>query len=184
GGRTVRARTEPHVPAVVPTASPESEKEQRRLAVLLLDQLVALHQQSMARGDFVTSVVPLSEKEASSVLEQRIDAGIDQGTVFGKLTGRARAKAKQMLAPNMQSPLVAETVFHLVRVLRRIDTVTSRDTRRIPRSPLQLRGLDARQRRAGRLGQRGAFRRAPLTRRGRQPRIEHQARDRAWRDAR
>ena len=132
GGRTVRARTEPHVPAVVPTASPESEKEQRRLAVLLLDQLVALHQQSMARGDFVTSVVPLSEKEASSVLEQRIDAGIDQGTVFGKLTGRARAKAKQMLAPNMQSPLVAETVFHLVRVLRRIDTVTSRDTSRIP----------------------------------------------------
>src|SRR5437879_7771574 len=37
-----------------------------------------------------------------------------------------------MLAPNMSSPLVAETVFHLVRVLRRIDTVTSKDTRRIP----------------------------------------------------
>ena len=132
GRLPVRPRTEPHVPAVVPTASPESEKEQRRLAVLLLDQLVALHARSMSRGDFVTSVVPLSEKEASSVLEQRIDAGIEQGTVLAKLEGRARAKAKQMLAPNMASPLVAETVFHLVRVLRRIDTVTSKDTRRIP----------------------------------------------------
>jgi len=29
-------------------------------------------------------------------------------------------------------PLVAETLFHLVRVLRRIDSVTSKDTRRIP----------------------------------------------------
>ncbi|MEK6227041.1 MAG: NYN domain-containing protein [Chloroflexota bacterium] len=133
GGRLpVRARTEPHVPAVVPTASPESDKEQRRLAVLLLDQLVALHARSMSRGDFVTSVVPLSEKEASSVLEQRIDAGVEQGTVLAKLEGRARAKAKQMLAPNMAAPLVAETFFHLVRVLRRIDTVTSKDTRRIP----------------------------------------------------
>ncbi|HEV8470582.1 MAG TPA: NYN domain-containing protein, partial [Candidatus Limnocylindria bacterium] len=132
GGVRVHARTEPHVPAVVPTASPESEKEQRRLAVLLLDQLVALHARAMARGDFVTSVVPLSEKEASSVLEQRIDAGVDQGTVLAKLEGRARAKAKQMLAPNISSPLVAETFFHLVRVLRRIDTVTSKDTRRIP----------------------------------------------------
>src|SRR5216117_209388 len=131
GGRVVRA-TPPIVPAVVPTASPESEKEQRRLAVLLLDQLVAIHASSMARGDFVRSVVPLSEKEASSVLEQRIDAGIDQGTVLAKLEGRARAKAKQMLAPNMSSSLVAETFFHLVRVLRRIDTVTSKDTRRIP----------------------------------------------------
>lgn len=131
GART-RPRSEPHVPAVVPTASPESEKEQRRLAVLLLDQLVALHAPAMPRGDFVTSVVPLSEKEASSVLEQRIDAGIEQGTVIAKLEGRARAKAKQMLAPNMSSPLVAETFFHLVRVLRRIDTVTSKDTRRIP----------------------------------------------------
>lgn len=132
GRLPVRARTEPHVPAVVPTASPESDKEQRRLAVLLLDQLVALHARSMSRGDFVTSVVPLSEKEASSVLEQRIDAGIEQGTVLAKLEGRARAKAKQMLAPNMAAPLVAETFFHLVRVLRRIDTVTSKDTRRIP----------------------------------------------------
>src|SRR5439155_467431 len=32
GAVRVHARTEPHVPAVVPTASPESEKEQRRLA--------------------------------------------------------------------------------------------------------------------------------------------------------
>ena len=132
GRLPVRARTEPHVPAVVPTASPESDKEQRRLAVLLLDQLVSLHARAMSRGDFVTSVVPLSEKEASSVLEQRIDAGIEQGTVLAKLEGRARAKAKQMLAPNMSAPLVAETFFHLVRVLRRIDTVTSKDTRRIP----------------------------------------------------
>jgi uncharacterized LabA/DUF88 family protein len=132
GRLPVRPRTEPHVPAVVPTASPESDKEQRRLAVLLLDQLVALHARAMSRGDFVTSVVPLSEKEASSVLEQRIDAGIEQGTVLAKLEGRARAKAKQMLAPNMSAPLVAETIFHLVRVLRRIDTVTSKDTRRIP----------------------------------------------------
>ena len=126
------ARAEPHVPAVVPTASPESEKEQRRLAVLLLDQLVALHAQAMARGEFVTSVVPLSEKEASSVLEQRIDAGIEQGNVVAKATGRSRAKANQLIAPNMSSPVVAETFFHLVRVLRRIDTVTSKDTRRIP----------------------------------------------------
>ena len=132
GRLPARVRTEPHVPAVVPTASPESDKEQRRLAVLLLDQLVALHARAMARGDFVTSVVPLSQKEASSVLEQRIDAGIEQRTVVAKLEGRARAKAKQMLAPNMSSPLVAETIFHLVRVLRRIDTVTSKDTRRIP----------------------------------------------------
>src|SRR5438445_1558628 len=134
GVRTrIRAgRAEPHVPAVVPTASPESEKEQRRLAVLLLDQLVALHARAMPRSDFVNSVVPLSEKEASSVLEQRIDAGIEQGTVLAKSEGRARAKAKQLLSPNMTSPVVAETFFHLVRVLRRIDTVTSRDTRRIP----------------------------------------------------
>jgi len=132
GRLPARPRTEPHVPAVVPTASPESDKEQRRLAVLLLDQLVSLHARAMSRGDFVTSVVPLSEKEASSVLEQRIDAGVEQGTVLAKLEGRARAKAKQMLDPNMAAPLVAETFFHLVRVLRRIDTVTSKDTRRIP----------------------------------------------------
>ena len=130
GGRAVRA-TPPIVPAVVPTGSPESEKEQRRLAVLLLDQLVATHASSMARGDFVRSVVPLSEKEASSVLEERIDAAIEQRHIEAKFEGRTRAKAKQLLAPNLSSPLVAETYFHFVRLLRRINTVT-KDTKRVP----------------------------------------------------
>jgi hypothetical protein len=130
GSRIVRA-TPPIVPAVVPTASPESEKEQRRLAVLLLDQLVAIHASSMARGDFVRSVVPLSEKEASSVLEERIDAAIEQHHIEAKFEGRTRAKAKQLLAPNFSSPLVAETYFHFVRLLRRINTVT-KDTKRVP----------------------------------------------------
>jgi uncharacterized LabA/DUF88 family protein len=126
------ARTAPPVvPAVVPTGSPESEKEQRRLALLLLDQLVATHSSSMARGDFVRSVVPLSEKEASSVLEERIDAAIEQRHILAKFEGRIRAKAKQLLAPNFSSPLVAETYFHFVRLLRRIDNVT-KDTKRVP----------------------------------------------------
>ena len=129
GGRGVR--TPPVVPAVVPTGSPESEKEQRRLAVLLLDQLVAIHASSMARGDFVRSVVPLSEKEASSVLEERIDAAIEQHHIQAKFEGRTRAKAKQLLSPNLSSPLVAETYFHFVRLLRRINTVT-KDTKRVP----------------------------------------------------
>jgi len=129
-GRGVRA-TPPVVPAVVPTGSPESEKEQRRLAVLLLDQLVAIHSSSMARGDFVRSVVPLSEKEASSVLEERIDAAIEQHHILAKFEGRIRAKAKQLLTPNFGSPLVAETYFHFVRLLRRIDNVT-KDTKRVP----------------------------------------------------
>ncbi len=121
----------PVVPAVVPTGSPESEKEQRRLAVLLLDQLVAIRADDMPRSDFVQSVVPLSEKEASTVLEQRIDAGIAQHHVVARNQGRFRATAKQLIAPNMTSPLVAETLFHLVRLLRRIDTVT-KDTKRVP----------------------------------------------------
>jgi uncharacterized LabA/DUF88 family protein len=129
-GRGVRA-TPPVVPAVVPTGSPESEKEQRRLGLLLLDQLVAIHGPSMARGDFVRSVVPLSEKEASSVLEERIDAAVEQRHIEAKFEGRTRAKAKQLLSPNMSSPLVAETYFHFVRLLRRIDTVT-KDTKRVP----------------------------------------------------
>jgi uncharacterized LabA/DUF88 family protein len=129
-GTGIRA-TPPVVPAVVPTGSPESEKEQRRLAVLLLDQLVAIHASSMARGDFVRSVVPLSEAEASSVLEQRIDAAIEQHHIQAKFEGRIRAKAKQLLAPNFASPLVAETLFHFVRLLRRINTVT-KDTKRVP----------------------------------------------------
>ena len=121
----------PVVPAVVPTGTPESEKEQRRLAVLLLDQLVAIRADAMPRSDFVQSVVPLSEKEASQVLEQRIDAGIEQQHVVARHEGRARAKAKQLIAPNMSSPLVAETLFHLVRLMRRIETVT-KDTKRVP----------------------------------------------------
>ena len=121
----------PVVPAVVPTGTPESEKEQRRLAVLLLDQLVAIHADAMPRSDFVQSVVPLSEREASTVLEQRVDAGIEQQNVVARSVGRARAKAKQLIAPNMGAPLVAETLFHLVRLLRRIDTVT-KDTKRVP----------------------------------------------------
>jgi uncharacterized LabA/DUF88 family protein len=131
GGRGRAPRTPPVVPAVVPTGSPESEKEQRRLAVLLLDQLVAIHASSMARGDFVRSVVPLSEKEASSVLEQRIDAAIEQHHIEAKFEGRTRAKAKQLLSPNLDSALVAETYFHFVRLLRRINTVT-KDTKRVP----------------------------------------------------
>ncbi|MDQ3097301.1 MAG: NYN domain-containing protein, partial [Chloroflexota bacterium] len=93
-------RPAPTVPAVVPTGEPDSEKEQRRLGVLLLDQLVALRVDSMPRGDFVQSVVPLSEKEASSVLEQRIDAAIEQGHIVGTMPARSRAKARQMLSPS------------------------------------------------------------------------------------
>jgi len=136
GGRAVAGAPPAHVaplqPPVVPAGTPESEKEQRRLAVLLLDQLVALRADSMPRGEFIESVVPLSEKEASSVLEQRLDAAIAQGHVVAKQAARTRLKAKQLLAPAMSSPLVAETLFHLVRVLRRIDSVTSKDNRRIP----------------------------------------------------
>ncbi|HEU5287717.1 MAG TPA: NYN domain-containing protein, partial [Candidatus Limnocylindria bacterium] len=121
----------PVVPAVVPTGTPESEKEQRRLAVLLLDQLVAIRADAMPRSDFVQSVVPLSEKEASQVLEQRIDAGVEQQHVVARSQGRFRAKAKQLIAPNVTSALVAETLFHLVRLIRRIDTVT-KDTKRVP----------------------------------------------------
>ena len=120
------------VPAVVPTGSPESEKEQRRLAVLLLDQLVALRADQMPRGDFVRSVVPLSHKEASSVLDQRIDFGIAQHHIHAEQPARTRLKDKQLLSLEFGDPLVAETLFHLVRVLRRIESVTSKDTRRIP----------------------------------------------------
>jgi hypothetical protein len=121
----------PTVPAVVPTGEPESEKEQRRLAVLLLDQLVALRADAMKRGEFVSGIVPLSEAEASRVLEKRIDAGIEQGHVASRAFGRSRAKASMLIRPSLSSPLVAETVFHLVRVLRRIRSVTS-DARRVP----------------------------------------------------
>lgn len=133
-GPVVPARAAPiaSIPAVVPTGSPESEKEQRRLAVLLLDQLVALRADQMPRGDFVRSVVPLSHKEASSVLDQRIDFGVAQHHIRAEQPARTRLKDKQLLSLEFGDPLVAETLFHLVRVLRRIDSVTSKDTRRIP----------------------------------------------------
>ncbi|MBI2773140.1 MAG: NYN domain-containing protein [Chloroflexi bacterium] len=135
GGRGRRpveaARSAPTVPAVVPTGEPESEKEQRRLAVLLLDQLVALRAREVKRSDFVSGVVPLSEKEASTVLEQRIDAAVEQGHVAARSVGRSRAKANMLIRPEVTSPLVAETFFHLVRVLRRIESVTT-DARRVP----------------------------------------------------
>ena len=132
GGAVVRAAAPSSVPAVVPTGSPESEKEQRRLAVLLLDQLVALRADQMPRGDFLRSVVPLSHKEASSVLDQRIDVGIAQHHIHAEQPARTRLKDKQLLSLEFGDPLVAETLFHFVRVLRRIDSVTSKDTRRIP----------------------------------------------------
>jgi len=131
-GAPARAAAPASVPAVVPAASPESEKEQRRLVVLLLDQLVALRSDDMPRGDFVRSVVPLSHKEASSVLDQRLDFGIAQHHIRAEQPARTRLKDKQLLSLEFGDALVAETVFHLVRVLRRIDSVTSKDTRRIP----------------------------------------------------
>jgi len=132
GGAPVRVAVPASIPAVVPTGSPESEKEQRRLAVLLLDQLVALRADQMPRGDFVRSVVPLSHKEASSVLDQRIDFGVAQHHIKAEQPARTRLKDKQLLSLEFSDALVAETLFHLVRVLRRIDSVTSKDTRRIP----------------------------------------------------
>ena len=132
GAAPVRVAAPSSIPAVVPTGSPESEKEQRRLAVLLLDQLVALRADQMPRGDFVRSVVPLSHKEASSVLDQRIDFGIAQHHITADQPARTRLKDKQLLSLEFGDALVAETLFHLVRVLRRIDSVTSKDTRRIP----------------------------------------------------
>jgi uncharacterized LabA/DUF88 family protein len=131
-GAPVRVAAPASIPAVVPTGSPESEKEQRRLAVLLLDQLVALRADQMPRGDFVRSVVPLSHKEASSVLDQRIDFGVAQHHIKAEQPARTRLKDKQLLSLEFGDALVAETLFHLVRVLRRIDSVTSKDTRRIP----------------------------------------------------
>jgi uncharacterized LabA/DUF88 family protein len=131
-GAPVRVAAPASIPAVVPTGSPESEKEQRRLAVLLLDQLAALRADQMPRGDFVRSVVPLSHKEASSVLDQRIDFGIAQHHIRAEQPARTRLKDKQLLSLEFGDALVAETLFHLVRVLRRIDSVTSKDTRRIP----------------------------------------------------
>ena len=164
GGRgrgPVRTAVPASVPPVVPSGSPESEKEQRRLTVLLLDQLVALHEDQMPRGEFVRSVVPLSHKEASSVLDQRIDFGVAQHHLVATQPARTRLKDKQTLALNFASPLVAETLFHLVRLLRRIESVTSKDTRRIPAIEAVLEPL-ARADTAGGLAKGRSQRRAVL----------------------
>ncbi|HVR88256.1 MAG TPA: NYN domain-containing protein [Candidatus Limnocylindria bacterium] len=164
GGRgrgPVRTAVPASVPPVVPSGSPESEKEQRRLTVLLLDQLVALREDQMPRGEFVRSVVPLSHKEASSVLDQRIDFGVAQHHLVATQPARTRLKDKQTLALNFGSPLVAETLFHLVRLLRRIDSVTSKDTRRIPAIEAVLEPL-ARADTAGGLAKGRSQRRAVL----------------------
>src|SRR5258708_37874091 len=86
----------------------------------------------MPRGDFVRSVLPLSQKEASSVLDQRIDFGIAQHHIKAEQPARTRLKDKQLLSLEFGDALVAATLFHLVRVLRRIDSATTNDARRIP----------------------------------------------------
>jgi uncharacterized LabA/DUF88 family protein len=131
--REPRARAEIQpTPAMVPMAAPTTEREQRRLAVLLLDQLVATSAAEMTRADFVASVIPPSDVEGARALESVIDAGLAQQHVLAHATGRSRSKASHQLRLNFGSPLVAETVFQLVRLLRRIDTVTEKDTRRVP----------------------------------------------------
>src|SRR5207302_8673010 len=57
----VRVRADPHVPSVLPTASPDSDNELPRLAVLLRDQLLSLHALAIPRSDFATSRVPPSQ---------------------------------------------------------------------------------------------------------------------------
>ncbi len=117
---------------VLASGSAAGETDQRRLAVLLLDQLVATGETGMARDAFVVNVVPQSDRAGNKALEDLVDAGVQQGHLTAHSVGRARAKAKQRLALNFGSPLVAESVFQLVRVLRRIDTVVGKDQRRIP----------------------------------------------------
>ncbi|OLC54153.1 MAG: hypothetical protein AUH85_12525 [Chloroflexi bacterium 13_1_40CM_4_68_4] len=117
---------------MLPARAPTEDTEQRRLAVLLLDQVVATGDAGMSRDDFVSSVVPVSEREGRRVLEELIDAGISQGHLLSRTVGRARSKGKQQLALNFGSPLVAETVFQLVRLLRRVDSVLGKEQRRIP----------------------------------------------------
>jgi hypothetical protein len=117
---------------MLPAHAPTEETEQRRLAVLLLDQTVATGNGAMSRDDFVASVVPESDREGRRALEEVIDAGIAQGHLLPRSVGRARSKGKQQLVLNFGSPLVAETVFQLVRLLRRVDTVLGREQRRIP----------------------------------------------------
>jgi uncharacterized LabA/DUF88 family protein len=135
-GRGARRPSERAAPAAVapmlPAHAPTEETEQRRLAVLLLDQTVALGNGGMSRDEFVASVVPESEREGRKALEALVDAGIAQGHLLARSVGRARAKGKQHLELNFGSPLVAETIFQLVRLLRRVDTVLGKDQRRIP----------------------------------------------------
>jgi uncharacterized LabA/DUF88 family protein len=135
-GRRAPARQAPprQMPpaTIVPTGPPAGEREQRRLAVLLLDHLVATDSPDMPRGEFVESVIPRSDLEGGRALDSLIDAGIAQQHLMARAGGRSRAKASQRLALNYASPLVAETAFQLVRLLRRIDTVTAKDNRRIP----------------------------------------------------
>ncbi len=87
----------------------------------------------MARGDFVRSVVPLSEKEASSVLEERSTRRSNSTTSRRSSRAACAQRRSTALSPNFSSPLVAETYFHFVRLLRRINTVT-KDTKRVPSS--------------------------------------------------
>jgi len=122
----------PTVASIVPAHSASEETEQRRLAILLLDHLVATGETGMTRDEFVASVVPESDAAGRQALEELIDAGIQQGHILARSVGRTRSKAKQRLSLNYGSALVAESVFQLVRLLRRIDSVLGKDQRRIP----------------------------------------------------
>lgn len=126
------ARPAPQPAQIVAPEAPATEKEQRRLAVLLLDHLVAVGSEEMPRDEFVASVVPASDTAGRRALEGLIDAGIAQQHVLARRSGPSRAKGKLGLALNYGSPLVAETVFQLVRLVRRIDSVLGKDNRRIP----------------------------------------------------
>jgi hypothetical protein len=76
--------------------------------------------------------VPASDVDGRRALEALVEAGLSQGHLLARPMGRSRAKGKQQLSLNFGSPLVAETVFQLVRLLRRVDTVLGKDQRRIP----------------------------------------------------
>src|SRR5439155_376610 len=78
GRLPARTRAEPHVPAVVPTASPVSDKEQLRLAVLLLDQraaagIAALCERRLAASP--TGVEPFRERRSSATAGRSRCAG-------------------------------------------------------------------------------------------------------------
>src|SRR5439155_811716 len=155
-GRAVRS--EPHVPPVVPTAAPESEKEQRRLAVLLLDQLVGLHARAMPRGRVVTSVVALSQDAADAPgdpLQHRGGTWRDRDRA-----GRAGRKADHHVLARGGPPA------------GRLRAAAGR----VGRASLQLRRVDPPEGRADRLGEPGALRGAPVARRGRRAPIHQAAR--------